>query len=81
MVGARSPAVDFLFDPFPIVVEVSADRGHATDSERRATPNAATCCRTSVRHVFEYTYQDVMRRPAFVVAAMRARLTDAGWVL
>jgi hypothetical protein len=78
--GARTFArVDFLFEPFAIVVEVSGRRGHATDAERAQDAQRRNELQDVGRRVFEYTTADVTTRPAFVVATMRSRLLDAGW--
>lgn len=71
--------VDFLFDLFSIVVEVSGRRGHSTDAERARDAQRRNERQDVGRHVFEYTYDDVMRRRGYVATTMRARLTDAGW--
>jgi hypothetical protein len=47
--GARTFArVDFLFDPYGIVVEVSGREGHSSPTEPRSTRSAGTSCRMSV---------------------------------
>ena len=79
--GARTFArVDFLFEPFPIVVEVSGRRGHATDAERAQDAQRRNELQDVGRQVFEYTTADITTRPAYVVTTMRARLVEAGWV-
>ena len=71
--------VDFCFEEFGIVVEVSGRLGHVSDAERARDAQRRNELQDAGRRVFEYTFADVMRRPAFVVATMRARLADAGW--
>lgn len=79
MVAGRSLASS-IFDPFPIVVEVSGRRGHATDSERARDAQRRNELQDVGRQVYEYTYDDVTKRPADVITTMRARLAGAGWV-
>ena len=79
--AARTYArVDFYFDQVAIVVEVSGRRGHVSDAERARDAQRRNELQDAGRRVFEYTSADVTRRPAFVLATMRARLVDAGWV-
>jgi len=78
--GTRTFArVDFCFEEFGIVVEVSGRRGHVSDADRARDAQRRNELQDAGRRVFEYTFADVMRRPTFVVATMRARLIDGGW--
>jgi very-short-patch-repair endonuclease len=69
-----------LFEPFASVVEVSGRRGHASDAERARDAQRRNELQDIGRHVFEYTYHDVTKRPGYVTTTMRAPLSDAGWV-
>jgi very-short-patch-repair endonuclease len=77
--GVRTYArVDFYFDQLGIVVEVSGRRGHVSDAERARDAQRRNELQDVGRRVFEYTFADIARRPAFVVATMRTRLAAAG---
>jgi hypothetical protein len=73
--GGRTFArVDFEFIDHGIVVEVSGRRGHASDAERAKDAQRRNELQDIGRRVFEYTYDDVIKRPAFVASTVRARL-------
>jgi Protein of unknown function (DUF559) len=66
--------VDFLFEEHGIVVEVSGRKGHASDAERARDAQRRNELQDIGRRVFEYTYRQVTREPAYVIRTMRARL-------
>ena len=72
--------VDFLFEEAGVVVEVSGRHGTRARRNGPATRSAATNCRTSVDACYEYTWEDVTERPAFVAGpssnASASRLTS-----
>ena len=73
--GAKTFArVDFLFDPYGIVVEVSGRKGHSSPTERQIDAQRRNELQDVGRRVFEYTYEDVSRRPDHVIATMTRRL-------
>jgi very-short-patch-repair endonuclease len=71
--------VDFLFEPFPIVVEVSGRRGHVSDAERERDAQRRNELQDVGLRVYEYTYRHVTQRPGWVATTMRERLITAGW--
>jgi very-short-patch-repair endonuclease len=77
--GATFARVDFLFDPYNVVVEVSGRKGHSSPDERQVDAQRRNELQDAGRQVFEYTYADVARRPDHVVATMTRRLCAAGW--
>jgi hypothetical protein len=80
--GSRVLArVDFLYPDWGIVVEVTGRVGHSTPSERIRDAQRRNELQDVGLRVFEYTYEDVTRRPAYVVETMEARLRSAGWTL
>ena len=61
--GGRTFArVDFLFDPFDVVVEVSGRKGHASDAERAKDAQRRNELQDIGRKVYEYTYHQVTPR-------------------
>jgi very-short-patch-repair endonuclease len=77
--GTTFARVDFLFDPYDIVVEVSGRKGHSSPTERQIDAQRRNELQDAGRRVFEYTYEDVSRRSDHVVATMTQRLAAAGW--
>jgi very-short-patch-repair endonuclease len=71
--------VDFLFDPYPLVVEVTGRRGHSTPAERDRDAQRRNELIDLGLRVYEYTWTHVTQRPTWVVATMRERLTAVGW--
>ncbi len=65
--------VDFLFDD-GVVVEVSGGRGHASPSERARDAQRRNELQDLGQRVFEYTWDDVTKRPTMVGRTLRARL-------
>jgi len=71
--------VDFLFEPYGVVVEVSGRKGHSSPAERARDAQRRNELQDIGRKVYEYTWEDVTRRPEFVTRTLTARLHDAGW--
>jgi very-short-patch-repair endonuclease len=78
--GSTYARVDFLFEPYGVVVEVSGRKGHSSPTERQIDAQRRNELQDAGRRVFEYTYEDVTRRPEHVIATMTQRLQAAGWV-
>ena len=90
--GKTVARVDFLFDPFDVVIEVTGQHGHSSPSERRHDAQRRNELQDVGRKVYEYTWADVTERPEYVERTLRARLcqpnrvtsaevadTGAGW--
>ena len=77
--AATFARVDFLFEPFGVVVEVSGRLGHSSPAERARDAQRRNELQDVGRQVFEYTWEDVTRRPGHVERTMTARLHAAGW--
>jgi hypothetical protein len=77
--GTTFARVDFLFEPYGVVIEVSGRLGHSTPAERARDAQRRNELQDVGRKVYEYTWEDVTRRPAFVERTLVARLHDAGW--
>ena len=71
--------VDFLFEPYALVVEVTGRLGHSTPSERDKDAQRRNELTDLGLRVFEYTWKHVTERPGWVVSTMRQRLISAGW--
>ena len=79
-VGGRTVArVDFLFDEYDIVVEVSGQKGHSSPSERARDAQRRNELQDLGRSVYEYTWEDVTSREPVVARTLRDRLVAAGW--
>jgi very-short-patch-repair endonuclease len=63
--------VDFLFDAYDIVVEVSGGRGHSTAADRAKDARRRNQLQHVGRLVLEFTYEDVMERESYVVSTLR----------
>jgi very-short-patch-repair endonuclease len=70
--GRTFARVDFSFEPHPILVEVSGRRGHSTDDERAKDARRRNELQSLGFVVLEFTFDDVFRRPADVLATLRA---------
>jgi hypothetical protein len=77
--GSTYARVDFLFEPYSVVVEVSGQLGHSTPHDRARDAQRRNELQDVGRKVYEYTWDDVTRRPGFVERSLTARLHDAGW--
>ena len=77
--GTTYARVDFLFELYGVVVEVSGRKGHSSPTERQIDAQRRNELQDAGRRVFEYTYEDVVARPNHVIATMTQRLRAAGW--
>ena len=57
------------------MVEVSGRTGHSSPGERGRDAQRRNELQDAGRKVYEYTWKDVTRRPAYVAATMTSRLT------
>lgn len=69
--------VDFLFDEFDLVVEVTGKQGHSTRLDRQRDAQRRNELQDLGLRVIEYTYDDVIDRPRWVANSLRARLRPA----
>jgi uncharacterized protein DUF559 len=69
--------VDFLYRELAIVVEVTGRRGHSSPSERARDAQRRNELQDIGVRVIEYTWEDVIRRAAYVTGSMRERLPAA----
>lgn len=72
--GRHVARVDFLFDEFGVVVEVSGQQGHASPSERARDAQRRNELQDLGLRVFEYTFDDVTKRSDMVRRTLFARL-------
>ncbi len=77
--GKTFARVDFMFEPYGVVVEVSGQLGHSTPRDRARDAQRRNELQDVGRKVYEYTWDDVTTRPAFVERSLITRLHDAGW--
>lgn len=76
--GSRTVArVDFCFEACGLVVEVSGGRGHSSPSERANDAQRRNELQDLGRRVYEFTYDQVTRRPGYVVDTMRRLVVAA----
>lgn len=76
--GSRHVArVDFFFDAFGVVVEVSGQKGHASPTERARDAQRRNELQDLGVRVFEYTFDDVTKRSDMVRRTLRIRLASA----
>jgi very-short-patch-repair endonuclease len=77
-VGSRHVArVDFLFDDAGVVIEVSGQKGHASPSERARDAQRRNELQDLGLRVYEYTYDDVTKRPEWVRRTLVVRLSTS----
>jgi very-short-patch-repair endonuclease len=76
--GRHIARVDFLFDTFDVVVEVSGQKGHASPAERARDAQRRNELQDLGLRVFEYTFDDVTRRADMVRRTLAARLFSPG---
>jgi very-short-patch-repair endonuclease len=69
--------VDFLFDEANVVVEVSGQLGHSTPFDRGRDAQRRNELQDIGRRVYEYTWEDVTKRPAYVRSTLIQRLRIA----
>ena len=77
--GRAYARVDFRFEAYRVVVEVSGRKGHSSPAERARDAQRRNELQDAGQRVFEYTWEDVTARPAFVAETLTARLHAAGW--
>ena len=76
--GRHVARVDFLFDDFGVVVEVSGQKGHASPADRARDAQRRNELQDLGLRVFEYTFDDVTKRSDMVRRTLLARLTAPG---
>ncbi len=72
--GRHVARVDFLFDEAGVVIEVTGRLGHTTPMERARDAQRRNELQDIGRRVYEYTWEDVTERPAFVTRTLLQRL-------
>ena len=72
--GAFVARVDFLYPDKMLVIEVSGHRTHSTRDERQADLHRDNQLELAGYRKLEFTYDDVVRRPEYVVAVIAAAL-------
>jgi very-short-patch-repair endonuclease len=77
--GNSVARVDFLFDPFDVVIEVTGRQGHSSPRERAHDAQRRNELQDVGRKVYEYTWGDVTARPMYVQRTLTSRLHRAGW--
>jgi very-short-patch-repair endonuclease len=73
--GRHVARVDFFFEEYDVVVEVSGQWGHASPAERARDAQRRNELQDLGVRVFEYTFDDVTKRPDMVRRTLRLRLT------
>ena len=73
--GRHIARVDFFFEAFQMVVEVSGQKGHASPAERARDAQRRNELQDLGVRVFEYTFDDVTKRSEMVRRTLLARLT------
>ena len=71
--------VDFLFDDYTMVVEVTGRVGHSTPAERARDAQRRNELQDLGVRVFEYTWEHLTRHTEWVGDDMTNRLLAAGW--
>ena len=77
--GKTIARVDFLFEPFDVVIEVSGQLGHSTPTDRDRDAQRRDELQDLGRTVYEYTWNQVKHRPDYVERTLTDRLLKAGW--
>jgi very-short-patch-repair endonuclease len=72
--GRTFARVDFLFDDAGVVVEVSGRKGHSSPSERARDAQRRNELQDAGRDVYEYIWEQVIKRSEWVAETLRARL-------
>lgn len=72
--GRHVARVDFLFDGFGVVVEVSGQKGHSSPAERARDAQRRNELQDLGLRVFEYTFDDVTKRSEMVRRTLLVRL-------
>lgn len=78
--GERTVArVDFCYDEFDLVVEVTGRHGHSSPAERAVDAQRRNELQELGRTVYEYTWHHVTREEDYVARTLTHRLRLAGW--
>ena len=77
--GRRVARVDFLFEPYDLIVEVTGRLGHSTPTERNKDAQRRNELTDLGFRVYEYTWTHITERRAWVISTMHRRLTAVGW--
>jgi Transcriptional regulator, AbiEi antitoxin len=77
--GRTFARVDFMFEEYGVVIEVSGQLGHSTPRDRARDAQRRNELQDIGRKVYEYTWADVTEHPTLVARTLTARLHDAGW--
>ncbi|MEX2628270.1 MAG: hypothetical protein WD225_15395 [Ilumatobacteraceae bacterium] len=78
--GSRTVArVDFCYDEYDLVIEVSGAHGHSSPAERAVDAQRRNELQELGRTVYEYTWQHVVAEQAYVCRSLEHRLRLAGW--
>lgn len=72
--GKHVARVDFFFEEFDVVVEVSGQKGHASPAERARDAQRRNELQDLGVRVFEYTYDQVTKQSDVVRRSLRERL-------
>jgi hypothetical protein len=75
--GKHVARVDFFFEKFQIVIEVSGQKGHASPAERARDAHRRNELQDLGVRVFEYTFDDVTKRSDMVRRTLLTRLTTS----
>jgi len=76
-VGGGIARVDLFWDDGHLVVELNGHGSHATRRRRQADAERAARLGLAGWEVVQFTYEDVVERPSYVVATIRAYLAKA----
>jgi hypothetical protein len=71
--------VDFVYEEFCIVIEVSGKKGHSSSSERARDAHRRGELTDIGFRVYEYTWEQVIHRSAYVKSTLTDRLRAGGW--
>ncbi len=75
--GEHIARVDFLFDAYAVVIEVSGQKGHASPADRARDAQRRNELQDLGLRVFEYTFDDVLKRSDMVRRTLSIRLATA----
>jgi hypothetical protein len=77
--GTTVARVDFLFDPYDVVIETDGRRGHSSPGERAREAQRRGELQDLGTRVYQYTWEDVTTRGSYVARTLTERLHAAGW--
>ncbi|MEJ7584938.1 MAG: DUF559 domain-containing protein [Acidimicrobiales bacterium] len=72
--GGFAARVDFLYEAERVVIEVDGHGGHSTKQQRSKDAERANRLQLQGYRLLRFTYDDVVRRPGFVVTVVREAL-------